>query len=35
MTPIQVYVRGRHEILLQDTAEGLADGRWEWIEPLD
>ncbi|TFK81924.1 hypothetical protein K466DRAFT_501272 [Polyporus arcularius HHB13444] len=30
-----VYVRGRHEILLQDTAEGLADGRWEWTEPVD
>ncbi|TCD67993.1 hypothetical protein EIP91_011662 [Steccherinum ochraceum] len=25
-----VYVRGRHEILLQDTAAGLAEGRWEW-----
>ncbi|EJF62736.1 hypothetical protein DICSQDRAFT_39152, partial [Dichomitus squalens LYAD-421 SS1] len=25
-----VYVRGRHEILLQDTAEGLEQGRWNW-----
>ncbi|KAH8100277.1 hypothetical protein BXZ70DRAFT_1008298 [Cristinia sonorae] len=25
-----VYVRGRHEILLKDTAAGLAEGRWEW-----
>ncbi|OSX64891.1 hypothetical protein POSPLADRAFT_1044325 [Postia placenta MAD-698-R-SB12] len=25
-----VYVQGRHEILLRDTAEGLAEGRWEW-----
>ena len=31
----QVYVRGRHEIVLQDTAEGLYEGRWEWSEPLD
>lgn len=27
---LQVYVRGRHEILLKDTAAGLAEGRWEW-----
>lgn len=26
----KVYVQGRHEILLRDTAEGLAEGRWEW-----
>ncbi|KAJ3476707.1 hypothetical protein NLI96_g10972 [Meripilus lineatus] len=25
-----VYVRSRHEVLLQDTAEGLREGRWEW-----
>ncbi|KAI0628773.1 hypothetical protein C8Q77DRAFT_1145356 [Trametes polyzona] len=25
-----VYVRSRHEIVLRDTAEGLAEGRWEW-----
>ncbi|KAI0373177.1 hypothetical protein BV20DRAFT_962974 [Pilatotrama ljubarskyi] len=25
-----VYVRARHEIVLRDTADGLADGRWEW-----
>ncbi|OBZ75510.1 E3 ubiquitin-protein ligase dbl4 [Grifola frondosa] len=30
-----VYVRGRHEIVLQDTAEGLAEGRWEWTMPLE
>ncbi|KAI0781474.1 hypothetical protein BD413DRAFT_505614 [Trametes elegans] len=25
-----VYVRARHEIVLRDTADGLAEGRWEW-----
>lgn len=27
-----VYVKGRHEILLSDTAAGLLEGRWEWID---
>ncbi|KAI9059786.1 hypothetical protein FKP32DRAFT_1633968 [Trametes sanguinea] len=27
-----VYVRARHETLLRDTADGLAEGRWEWNE---
>ena len=35
LTHCQVYVRGRHELLLKDTADGLAEGRWEWIEPLE
>ncbi|KAH9935819.1 hypothetical protein B0H21DRAFT_699161 [Amylocystis lapponica] len=30
-----VYVRGRHEIVLQDTADGLAEGTWEWNLPLE
>ncbi|CCM05769.1 uncharacterized protein FIBRA_08002 [Fibroporia radiculosa] len=30
-----VYVRGRHEIVSRDTAEGLAEGRWEWNLPLE
>ncbi|KZT03467.1 uncharacterized protein LAESUDRAFT_744539 [Laetiporus sulphureus 93-53] len=30
-----VYVKGRHDIVLQDTAEGLAEGRWQWILPLE
>ncbi|KAI0648414.1 hypothetical protein C8Q79DRAFT_955355 [Trametes meyenii] len=25
-----VYVRSRHEIVVRDTADGLAEGRWEW-----
>lgn len=27
-----VYVRGRHEIVLQDTADRLEQDRWEWSE---
>ncbi|EKM56049.1 uncharacterized protein PHACADRAFT_174215 [Phanerochaete carnosa HHB-10118-sp] len=30
-----VYVRGRHDVLLQDTAAGLAEGRWSWIIPVE
>ncbi|CDO71887.1 hypothetical protein BN946_scf184940.g34 [Trametes cinnabarina] len=30
-----VYVRARHETLLRDTADGLAEGRWEWSEPVN
>jgi len=30
-----VYVRMRHELVLRDTAEGLAEGRWEWNLPLE
>ncbi|KAH9914447.1 uncharacterized protein B0H18DRAFT_1087780 [Fomitopsis serialis] len=30
-----VYVRVRHEMLLRDTAEGLAEGRWEFTIPLE
>ncbi|KAI0933542.1 hypothetical protein AcV5_005664 [Taiwanofungus camphoratus] len=30
-----VYVKSRHEIVLQDTAEGLAVGRWEWNVPFE
>ena len=31
----QVYVQKRHEILLNDTAAQLAEGKWEWVTPLD
>jgi len=34
MTDKTVYVQKRHEVLLDDTAGGLLDGRWEWKEPL-
>jgi len=30
-----VYVQKRHEILLDDTAAQLAEGKWEWVTPLD
>lgn len=30
-----VYVQKRHEILLNDTAAQLAEGKWEWVTPLD
>ncbi|KZT74024.1 putative ring-finger protein ariadne-1 [Daedalea quercina L-15889] len=30
-----VYVRMRHEVLLRDSADGLAEGRWEFTIPLD
>ncbi|TFY60247.1 hypothetical protein EVJ58_g5278 [Rhodofomes roseus] len=30
-----VYVRVRHEMLLRDTAEGLAEGRWEFTIPME
>jgi len=30
-----VYVQKRHEILLHDTAAQLAEGKWEWVMPLD
>ena len=29
-----VYVRGRRDVLLEDAAKGLADGRWEFLAPL-
>lgn len=35
LTPLQVYVQKRHEILLNDTAAQLAEGKWEWVAPLD
>ena len=28
----QIYVKNRHEILLDDTAAGLHEGRWEWLD---
>ncbi|OCH90674.1 hypothetical protein OBBRIDRAFT_776647 [Obba rivulosa] len=30
-----VYVRARHEVVLHDTADGLAEGRWEWTIPIE
>jgi len=30
-----VYVQKRHEVLLNDTAAQLAEGKWEWVAPLD
>jgi ariadne-1 len=27
---LQVYVAKRNEILLQDTSNGFAEGRWKW-----
>ncbi|KZT34184.1 hypothetical protein SISSUDRAFT_992175, partial [Sistotremastrum suecicum HHB10207 ss-3] len=30
-----VYVRKRRDIVLEDTAKGLQDGRWEWMIALD
>ena len=30
MHPTKVYVQKRNEIMLEDTANGFRDGRWEW-----
>ncbi|EMD34340.1 hypothetical protein CERSUDRAFT_117213 [Gelatoporia subvermispora B] len=30
-----VYVRQRHEVVLHDTADGLAEGRWEWTVSIE
>jgi hypothetical protein len=26
----QVYVQKRNEVMLEDTADGFREGRWEW-----
>lgn len=31
---IQVYVSKRNEIVLDDTAKGFTEGRWEWNAPV-
>lgn len=33
-TASQVYVSKRNEIVLDDTAKGFAEGRWEWNAPV-
>lgn len=35
MTNKTVYVRKRNEIMLEDTANGLREGRWSWTIPLE
>ncbi|KAK3812183.1 MAG: hypothetical protein J3Q66DRAFT_349608 [Benniella sp.] len=30
-----VYVAGRREVLLEDTAKGLSEGRWEFVDDMD
>jgi len=31
----QVYVHNRNEIVLEDTAKGLLEGRWSWNVPVE
>lgn len=33
--PHQVYVQKRNEIMLEDTANGFREGRWEWNAQID
>jgi ariadne-1 len=35
MHPTKVYVQKRNEIMLEDTANGFRDGRWEWNVQID
>jgi len=30
-----VYVQNRNEIMLEDTANGLSEGRWKWNVSVD
>lgn len=32
---LQVYVQMRNEVMLEDTANGLVEGRWKWNAPVE